>query len=1456
MATGPRQHRRRKICAANWRRLLVEQFETRLMLDGAANELDQRNEPMVNADAISAYINFFGSGPASRDPSGLGDDYDVNDDGYVTAVDVLQVINLKNASADEGGGEEPGGDEELNDSNGTGPPDTMGGVGPAQVVEMLNTGYTVYDKATKKPVAATVSLEGFWNAALARANANEVQRLTFSGAITGGDFTIGYGPLTSAPIAWSDQPDQLQQRIQTALDGLFAAGNATAGAPSGGQVEIDFGGGLAGMDLVGLSVKGNLTGGSVANATVTDGGGNEVQKLWFADDVVGGNFLLQFPGATSQTVAWSPDPATLVANVRQKLDLMFGAGNSGAVLTSSQEISVVFGGPNAGKDVPALALTSGLITSRPIAIEQTADPPASMVERLTLSAAIPEGAQVALSYGVLIFHFTLSTSSATTAGNLQGALDAVFGNGNTSVSIHDEREFDITFGADLANTPLYKVDEGNYLGMQTTTILTPGSGNDVQDLSMQPLFQLSGDLGTLTLTVTLPSGQVLVTPPITVNPNLEAMRQSIEDTLAAPEMLGPGNVKVLNTGYGDFQVVFHGQYGHTAIPLMQVASTRDAFLQVGHEGNGEGNEVQRLTLGGAPDDSGSFQIHVGELFTTPIAFRKNPTELAGNIQAALAAMFGMGNVVVSSTGSNQLNITFVGELERTDVDLLQANCCSNPSVSITKFTDGSGREIQKITLPLAVSGGSFGIAKPGGIPQTVNPTRDVSQLQADMQAALDAIYGTTGANPVVHNAKAVVYSHTRIDVAFRNQLEGQQVPLMVVASNDLTMGDAVSVITIAAPKGNMLFVCDPRVTYDPASERWFAAGLGFAGFRWDSVLVAVSKTANPMDGWTGFFLDESSGGLLEPDFPQLGYDAEGAYVVTPLLDFSTQQWHGVVVSVPKADLVAAQPRLDNATVIDVPNWGFGDEPVVDSGPADGLEPIISWFERHDVLNPAGPGPATIDDPLFGQSIRGPYREWELYPTGNLTFSYGDLPPQTVPFNSDFSVMRGNIQSALDVLLGPGGAGIFDCSDCGSPEEHPIKILLGPKIPSIGKIPIRLDGLQTPSDKLEVDSLPDNELQHLSLSRTVTGGSFTIQKPGAAPQTVAWSDAQDVLVANLRAALEALFGLGNFAVLTTGTNQFDIAFGGSFDRENISELVVDGSGLAGDEPKVSVSTIVDGANLTFSNIPPYAAQPNTSVLMDWGDPFVRSTVVKVGGNIWRASVVIDENQYAIRWAEIDAATNRMKQSGTIGDPNLSFFMPSIAVNTAGDVVIGFSGSGTKQYPSAYYVVGHTSSGDTTFDQPRLLQAGSGNFFGRWGDYSATVLDPTDPTVFWTFQEYAASDNLWGIKIAAIRVASPDPTQFLLMHNPNQPSDVDGDSHVAPNDAVDIINYINAYGSQSVPLDALGGPYCDVNGDGTIAPNDVLDVINLINAGEGGERGIRARSSGFRPGNRRPGTGNSQ
>jgi PEP-CTERM motif len=60
-------------------------------------------------------------------------------------------------------------------------------------------------------------------------------------------------------------------------------------------------------------------------------------------------------------------------------------------------------------------------------------------------------------------------------------------------------------------------------------------------------------------------------------------------------------------------------------------------------------------------------------------------------------------------------------------------------------------------------------------------------------------------------------------------------------------------------------------------------------------------------------------------------------------------------------------------------------------------------------------------------------------------------------------------------------------------------------------------------------------------------------------------------------------------------------------------------------------------------------------------------------------------------------------------------------------------------------------------------GFGAATSRWGDYSATMVDPTDPNVFWTIQEVAVGAATWGTQISAINVAAvvPEPQTYALM-----------------------------------------------------------------------------------------------
>jgi len=67
---------------------------------------------------------------------------------------------------------------------------------------------------------------------------------------------------------------------------------------------------------------------------------------------------------------------------------------------------------------------------------------------------------------------------------------------------------------------------------------------------------------------------------------------------------------------------------------------------------------------------------------------------------------------------------------------------------------------------------------------------------------------------------------------------------------------------------------------------------------------------------------------------------------------------------------------------------------------------------------------------------------------------------------------------------------------------------------------------------------------------------------------------------------------------------------------------------------------------------------------------------------------------------------------------------------------------------------------------MLKSGEASYFkdfgtgdNRWGDFTATVVDPVDDTSMWTIQEYAGENNMWdtwwGSITPGTSVATPTP-----------------------------------------------------------------------------------------------------
>ncbi|HEY6835742.1 MAG TPA: PASTA domain-containing protein [Gaiellaceae bacterium] len=123
--------------------------------------------------------------------------------------------------------------------------------------------------------------------------------------------------------------------------------------------------------------------------------------------------------------------------------------------------------------------------------------------------------------------------------------------------------------------------------------------------------------------------------------------------------------------------------------------------------------------------------------------------------------------------------------------------------------------------------------------------------------------------------------------------------------------------------------------------------------------------------------------------------------------------------------------------------------------------------------------------------------------------------------------------------------------------------------------------------------------------------------------------------------------------------------------------------------------------------------------------------------------------AVQWVELDR-NGAFVQGGRIADRSATetnggswYAYPSISVNAAEDVLVGFSVFRSDGFPSAGYAFRYGTDPKDAMRKPVVLKAGQGTYYktfggdrNRWGDYSATQVDPLDDRSLWTIQEYAA------------------------------------------------------------------------------------------------------------------------
>ncbi|MCA9980713.1 MAG: proprotein convertase P-domain-containing protein, partial [Anaerolineales bacterium] len=132
---------------------------------------------------------------------------------------------------------------------------------------------------------------------------------------------------------------------------------------------------------------------------------------------------------------------------------------------------------------------------------------------------------------------------------------------------------------------------------------------------------------------------------------------------------------------------------------------------------------------------------------------------------------------------------------------------------------------------------------------------------------------------------------------------------------------------------------------------------------------------------------------------------------------------------------------------------------------------------------------------------------------------------------------------------------------------------------------------------------------------------------------------------------------------------------------------------------------------------------------------------------------------VRWYEIDmrSGTPTAVQEGTLTSQAEFRSFPDLAVDTCGNMVIGYTKTSSTSFPSVYVAGREVGDPLNELKQETLLKAGEvvyQSFDGpphRWGDYTGMALDP-DGLTHWYVGEYAAditANAKWSTWVAGLR-----------------------------------------------------------------------------------------------------------
>jgi PKD repeat protein len=197
------------------------------------------------------------------------------------------------------------------------------------------------------------------------------------------------------------------------------------------------------------------------------------------------------------------------------------------------------------------------------------------------------------------------------------------------------------------------------------------------------------------------------------------------------------------------------------------------------------------------------------------------------------------------------------------------------------------------------------------------------------------------------------------------------------------------------------------------------------------------------------------------------------------------------------------------------------------------------------------------------------------------------------------------------------------------------------------------------------------------------------------------------------------------------------------------------------------------NGSYANYGNFAPQLGSSEKINTVDARMENMILR-HGKLWTTHHVYlpvnNPNRCAVQWFEL-SPLGEIYQWGRVDDPSglMYYAFATIAVNAKEDVMVGYASFSEQQYASGSYSFRYADDPPNTMRESYQFIDGLAPYYktfgagrNRWGDYTATWVDPVDDLDFWTIQQYAdlpSSQDRWGTWWAYINIHSEPKADFL-------------------------------------------------------------------------------------------------